>query len=71
LTRDVAGQVAVLGISSLDMDESELGLRGSLTQVRRIEADALEAKNPLRVLADREGIDEVFRRPDQKGFLRR
>jgi len=71
LTRDVAGQVTVLGLSSLGMDASALGLRGSLTQVRRIEADALEAKNPLRVLADREGIDEVFRRLDQKGFLRR
>lgn len=69
LARDVAGQVAVLGLSELEMDESELGLRGSLTQVRRIEADALEAKTPLQVRADDDGIDEVFRRLDQKGFL--
>lgn len=71
LTRDVSGQVTVLGPSSLELDESELGLRGSLTQVLRIEADALEAKNPLRVRADHDGVDEVFRRLDQKGFLRR
>ncbi|MDO8107844.1 hypothetical protein Q6348_11625 [Isoptericola sp. b441] len=69
LTRDVAGQVAVLGFDALGMDESELGLRGSLTQVRRIETDALEAKDPIRVRADREGIDEVFRTLAEKGFL--
>lgn len=69
LTRDVAGQVAVLGLSALGMDESELGLRGSLTQVRRIEPDALEAKTPLRIRADRDGIDEVFRTLHQRGLL--
>ena len=71
LTRDVAGQVLVLGLSALGMDESELGLRGSLTQVRRIEADALESKTPLRVHADRDGIDEVFRTLNQMGLLPR
>jgi hypothetical protein len=53
------------------MDESELGLRGSLTQVRRIEADALEAKTPLRIHADRDGIEEVFRKLNQMGLLPR
>jgi electron transfer flavoprotein beta subunit len=69
LNRDVSGQVAVMGASDLGMDESELGLRGSLTQVRRVEADALEAKDPLRLRADPEGIDRVFRWLEQKGFL--
>jgi hypothetical protein len=65
----VSGQVAVLGVSELEMDESELGLRGSLTQVRRLEADALEAKDPLRLRADPEGIDHVVHWLEQKGFL--
>jgi electron transfer flavoprotein beta subunit len=69
LNRDVSGQVAVLGVSELEMDESELGLRGSLTQVRRLEADALEAKDPLRLRADPEGIDHVVHWLEQKGFL--
>jgi electron transfer flavoprotein beta subunit len=69
LNRDMSGQVAVLGVSELGMDESELGLRGSLTQVRRLEADALEAKDPLRLRADPEGIDRVFRWLKQMGFL--
>lgn len=67
--RDVSGQVAVLGAGELGMDESELGLRGSLTQVRRLEADALEAKDPLRLRADPEGIDHVLRWLEQEGFL--
>jgi electron transfer flavoprotein beta subunit len=69
LNRDVSAQVAVLGVGELGMDESELGPRGSLTQVRRLEADALEAKDPLRLRADPEGIDRVFRWLEQKGFL--
>ncbi len=69
LTRDVSERVAVLGNRELRMDEAELGLRGSLTQVRRIEADALEAKDPLRLRGDREGIDQVYHWLEQKGFL--
>ena len=69
LNRDVSGQVAVLGDNELGMDESELGLHGSLTQVRRLEADALEAKDPLRLRADQDGIDQVVRWLEQKGFL--
>jgi electron transfer flavoprotein beta subunit len=69
VNRDVSGQVAVLGVSELGMDESEVGLRGSLTRVRHLEADALEAKDPLRLRADADGIDQVFRWLEQKGFL--
>jgi electron transfer flavoprotein beta subunit len=69
LSRDVSEQVAVLGNCELGMDEAELGLRGSLTQVRRIETDALEAKDPVRLRADREGIDQVVHWLEQKGFL--
>jgi electron transfer flavoprotein beta subunit len=69
LNRDVSDQVAVLGAGELGMDESELGLRGSLTQVRRLGADALEAKDPLRLRADPEGIDQVLHWLERKGFL--
>ena len=47
LNRDVSSRITVLGNNELGMDESELGLKGSLTQVRRLEADALEAKDPV------------------------
>ena len=69
LYRDVSGQVAVLGAGELGLDESELGLRGSLTQIRRLEADAPDAKDALRLRADPEGIGEVVRWLEQKGFL--
>jgi electron transfer flavoprotein beta subunit len=69
LNRDVSDQVAVVGVSELGMDDSELGLRGSLTQVRRLGADALEGKDPLRLRADPEGMDQVARWLEQKGFL--
>jgi electron transfer flavoprotein beta subunit len=69
LERDVSSRVTVLGNDELKMDESELGLKGSLTQVRRIEVDALEAKDPVLLRVDREGIDQVYHWLEQKGFL--
>jgi electron transfer flavoprotein beta subunit len=71
LNRDVSGQISVLGNDQLGMDESELGLRGSLTQVRRVQVDGLEAKEPVLLRVDREGIDQVVRWLEQKGFLER
>jgi electron transfer flavoprotein beta subunit len=69
LNRDVSGQITVLGNNELGMDESELGLKGSLTRVRRVEADGLEGKEPVLLRVDQEGIDEVYRWLEQKGFL--
>jgi electron transfer flavoprotein beta subunit len=69
LERDVSGRVTVLGNNELKMDEAELGLKGSLTQVRRIEVDALEAKDPMLLRVDQEGIDQVYHWLEQKGFL--
>jgi electron transfer flavoprotein beta subunit len=71
LNRDLSGRITVLGNSELGMDESELGLAGSLTQVRRLEVDGLEAKEAVQLRVDREGIDTVYRWLEQKGFLRR
>jgi electron transfer flavoprotein beta subunit len=69
LNRDVSSQITVLGNDKLGMDESELGLKGSLTQVRRIEVDALEAKDPVLLRVDQDGIDKVYHWLEQKGFL--
>jgi electron transfer flavoprotein beta subunit len=69
LNRDVSGLVAVLGAAELGIDESDLGLRGSRTRVRRLATDSLEAKEPLRLRADPEGVDEVYRWLERKGFL--
>lgn len=69
LYRDVASQVVVLGADELGLDESELGLRGSLTQIRRLAADAPEAKDPLRLRADAAGIGAVVQWLEQRGFL--
>jgi electron transfer flavoprotein beta subunit len=71
LNRDLSSRITVLGNNELGMDESELGLTGSLTQVRRLEVDGLEAKEPVLLRVDQEGIDTVYRWLEQKGFLQR
>ncbi len=71
LNRDVSNRITVLGNNELGMHESELGLIGSLTQVRRVKVDGLEAKEPVLLYVDQQGIDEVYRWLEQKGFLRR
>lgn len=69
LSRDISGRVVVLGNDELGLDEAELGLRGSLTQVRRLEAGAREAKEPMCLRVDREGLDQVYRWLKERGFL--
>jgi electron transfer flavoprotein beta subunit len=69
MNRDVSSLITVLGNEKLGMDESELGLKGSLTLVRGLKADALEAKEPLLLRVDQEGIDRVYQWLEQKGFL--
>jgi electron transfer flavoprotein beta subunit len=69
LNRDVSGQITVLGNDKIGMDESELGLKGSLTQVRSLTTDALEAKAPVLLRVDQDGIDKVYHWLEQKGFL--
>jgi electron transfer flavoprotein beta subunit len=69
MDRDVSSLVTVLGNDKLGMDESELGLNGSLTQVRGLKVDALEAKAPLLLRVDQDGIETVYHWLEQKGFL--
>lgn len=71
LNRDVSGLITVLGNDKLGMDEAELGLKGSLTQVRSLKADALDAKEPLLLQVDQDGIETVYQWLAQNGFLKR
>jgi electron transfer flavoprotein beta subunit len=70
LNRDISSLITVLGNDKLGMDETELGLKGSLTQVRSLKADALDAKEPLLLQVDQDGIETVFQWLAQKGFLK-
>jgi electron transfer flavoprotein beta subunit len=69
LNRDVFDMITVLGNDKLGMEEAELGLKGSLTQVRSLKADALEAKDAVLLRVDQDGIDKVYHWLVQKGFL--
>jgi len=71
LNRDVSSQITVLGNDKLGMEEAEIGLKGSLTQVQSLKADALDAKEPLLLKVDRAGIETVYQWLAQKGFLQR
>jgi electron transfer flavoprotein beta subunit len=69
LKRDVSSLINLLGNEKLGIDESELGHKGSLTKVRSLEMDTLEAKDPVILRVDQDGIDTVYHWLDQKGFL--
>jgi electron transfer flavoprotein beta subunit len=71
LNRDISSLITVLGNDKLGMEEAELGLKGSLTQVRSLKADALDAKEPLLLQVDQDGIETVYQWLAQKGFLQR
>jgi hypothetical protein len=51
------------------MDEAKLGLKGSLTQVCSLIADPLNAKEPLLLQVDQDGIERVYQWLAQRGFL--
>jgi hypothetical protein len=69
MNRNVSGLITVQGNDKLGMDESELGLKGSLTQVRSLKADGREAKDPALLRVDQDGIEKVYHWLGQKGFL--
>lgn len=69
LNRDISSLITVLGNDKLKMEEAELGLKGSLTQVRSLKADALDTKEPLLLQVDQDGIETVYQWLAQKGFL--
>jgi electron transfer flavoprotein beta subunit len=70
ISLDVTDSIHVLGNDELDLDESVIGLDGSLTKVRRVQAETYGSKNTDFVQADAEGIETVFQFLKQKGFLR-
>ncbi len=69
LTRDVSGQLEIIGNEQLALSEAEVGLAGSLTQVKRLDTDRLYQKKPVVVQADSHGIETVYRFLEQNGFL--
>ena len=66
---DVVDSICVLGNDELGLEDSVIGLDGSLTKVRRVEAESYGNRNTRFVSGDTEGIDTVFRFLQQKGFL--
>jgi electron transfer flavoprotein beta subunit len=69
LNRDVSDRIAVIGNDQLGLDPEAIGLRGSRTQVKSLEAEAFYHKDTLRVGNDPEGIETVFRFLETRGFL--
>jgi electron transfer flavoprotein beta subunit len=70
ISLDVTDSIRVLGNDELGLEESSIGLAGSLTQVRRIQAESYGSKNTQFVRADAEGVETILRFLKQKGFLR-
>jgi electron transfer flavoprotein beta subunit len=67
---DVADSICVIGNDELDLDGSVIGLDGSLTKVRKVQAETYGSKNTVFVQADIDGVDTVYQFLKQKGFLR-
>ncbi len=70
ISLDVTDRICVLDNDELGLDASVIGLEGSLTKVRRVQAESYGAKNTRFVNADADGVDVVFQFLKQKGFLR-
>lgn len=69
LSRDVSDRLFILGNEALGFSEQEVGLKGSLTQVKRLDADVLYQKQSVRVFADEQGVETVYQFLEQKGVL--
>jgi electron transfer flavoprotein beta subunit len=70
ISLDVTDRICVLGNDELGLDGSVIGLEGSLTKVRRVQAETYGSKNTAFVQANDEGIEAVLQFLTQKGFLR-
>jgi electron transfer flavoprotein beta subunit len=69
LELDVRDRITVIGNGSLAVPETEIGLKGSLTRVKRTFTRQLEKKERIVVGTDEEGIDTVYRFLRSKGFV--
>lgn len=69
LNRDVSSQLSIIGNDVLGFSANEVGLKGSLTQVKRLDTDILYQKRAIRVSADDQGIETVYQFLKQKGVL--
>ena len=71
LNRDVSSQLQIIGNEVLCFSETEVGVKGSLTQVKRLDTDVLYRKEAVTVQADERGVETVYQYLKQKGFLGR
>jgi electron transfer flavoprotein beta subunit len=69
LNRDVSSQLEIIGNDSLGFSPTEVGLKGSLTMVKRLDTDRLYQKNTITVSADEQGIETVYQFLQQKGIV--
>jgi electron transfer flavoprotein beta subunit len=69
LNRNVSNQLEIVGNESLGFAETEVGLRGSLTQVKRLDTDRLYQKKTVTVPADDQGVEVVYQFLQQKGVI--
>lgn len=68
---DVSDRVRTIGAEELGLGGTDMGLAGSLTAVRRVEAADWGRKDTVRLQADSAGIDFVYRFLEKEGILRR
>ena len=66
---DVRDQITVIDNHRLGFDETEVGLKGSLTKIVSAQAHRLERKDTLYVRCDDAGIEAVYDFLRGKGFL--
>jgi electron transfer flavoprotein beta subunit len=66
---DVRQQINIIDNQRLGFDETEIGLKGSLTKVVKAEVRKLERKDTLFVRCDDAGIEAVYRFLRRKGFV--
>jgi len=69
LNRDVSDQLSIIGNDVLGFPPAEVGLKGSLTQVKRLDTDILYQKQAITVSADEQGVETVYKFLQQKGVL--
>lgn len=69
LNLDVRDRVTVIGNDVLSLSESETGLKGSMTRVKRTFTVPIQEKERIVVGTDDEGIETVYQFLKSKGFV--
>lgn len=69
LELDVRDRINMITNEDLDFSSQEVGLEGSLTQVKRTFTSRAEKKEKIVVMNDDEGIDAVYKYLKARGFV--